>query len=103
MTPQQEEVSNVLRTVLDPEIGIDIISLGLVYASGIEDDRVDVVMTLTMTLTLPGCPMHATIAGDAQAAIRSLDWVREVEMRITFEPRWTPERLSPEARLALRR
>ena len=99
MTPHEGDVSNVLRTVLDPEIGIDIVSLGLVYAIGVEDDRVDVVMTLTV----PGCPMHATIAADAQVAIRSLDWVREVEIRITFEPRWTPERLSPEARVVLRR
>ena len=99
MTPHEGDVSNVLRTVLDPEIGIDIVSLGLVYAIGVEDDRVHVVMTLTV----PGCPMHATIAADALAAIRSLDWVREVEIRITFEPRWTPKRLSPEARVFLGR
>lgn len=98
MTPE-DEVRDVLRGVIDPELGIDIVNLGLVYAIGVAGGRVDVVMTLTV----PGCPMHATIVRDVEHALRSLAWVREADVRLTFEPRWSPARLSDEARALLAR
>lgn len=100
MTPR-EEVLETLRVVMDPELGIDIVALGLLY-----DVRVDATVGLVdilMTLTVKGCPMHATIARDVELAVRSLPWVRDVVLSLTFDPPWTPERLSDEARAQLAR
>lgn len=96
------EVVRALRSVIDPELGIDIIALGLVYAIGIDGaelDRVDAVMTLTT----PGCPMHGTIRNDARFAIASIPWVKESHVTLTWEPPWTPSRMSDEAREMLGR
>ena len=97
----QEEVFETLRVVIDPELGIDIVALGLLY-----DVRVDAALgrvDIVMTLTVKGCPMHDTIARDVELAVRSLPWVREVALSLTFDPPWTPERLSDEARSLLAR
>lgn len=96
---RDDEVMNALRSVIDPELGIDIVNLGLIYASRIDGDDVHV----DMTLTVPGCPMHQTIARDVERALRTVAWVRNVDVRMTFEPPWAPERLSPLARMALGR
>jgi metal-sulfur cluster biosynthetic enzyme len=97
----REEVLDVLRAVIDPELGIDVVALGLIYDVAIDEHagRVDVLMTLTVK----GCPMHATIARDVDAALRSLLWVRDVAVRLTFDPPWSPARLSDEARALLAR
>ncbi|HEY8321617.1 MAG TPA: metal-sulfur cluster assembly factor [Candidatus Baltobacteraceae bacterium] len=86
-------VLEALRQVIDPELGIDVLSLGLIYRVSVDGDAVEV----DMTVTVPGCPMHATIMADAEHAVRSLGWAREVTVSLTFEPPWGPERLSPEA------
>lgn len=93
------QVVDALRAVIDPELGIDVVSLGLVYAVGIEQDDVDVVMTLTT----PGCPMHATIAGDARSVIAALPWVRDAKITLAWQPPWTPDRMDAHARALLRR
>ncbi len=95
----EEEVREALGGVIDPELGIDIVNLGLVYGIGIEESDVDIVMTLTV----PGCPMHATITRDVESAVRGLSWPREVRVHLVFEPPWSPEKLSPQGRALLGR
>lgn len=89
-----------LRAVVDPELGLEIVDLGLVYGVDVDDiGRV----TIVMTLTVEGCPMHNTIARDVDLAVRSLPWVTDVAIRLTFDPPWGPHRLSAAARAALAR
>ena len=93
------QVLESLKSVIDPELGINIISLGLVYRISVDAGNVDVLMTLTV----PGCPMHDTITQDVKNTVGSLPWAREVRTELTFDPPWSTERLSPEARQQLGR
>ena len=93
----EDEVRAALGRVIDPELGIDIIALGLVYRVDIDGPRVGILMTLTV----PGCPMSAGITSDVESALRALVWIEQVHVEVTFEPPWTPERLSPQARILL--
>lgn len=94
----EREVYQALRQIDDPELGVNVIDLGLVYDLRVGmDGAVDVVMTLTT----PGCPMRSTIGQLVEASIEKLSGVSRVEVRFVWEPRWTPERLSPEARRRL--
>lgn len=86
-----------LRSVIDPELGIDIVSLGLVYGAERAGDRA----LVTLTMTSPTCPLAATILSDARTALESVPGVNVAEVEMVFEPRWTPERLTPEARAQL--
>lgn len=97
MTPG-EEVVRALEHVIDPELGIGIVSLGLIYRVAVDEDNNVAVL---MTLTVPGCPMHATIVSDAESAVRNLPWVRDVSVELTFDPPWSIDRLSEAARKAL--
>lgn len=86
------------KSVFDPEIPVDIYELGLIYKVDIDDDRkVDV----EMTLTAPGCPVAGDMPGWVETAARGVDGVKDVEVRLTFDPPWDPSRMSDEARLAL--
>jgi metal-sulfur cluster biosynthetic enzyme len=80
--------------VKDPEIGLNIIDLGLVYDVEVEDGEVHI----KMTLTSPGCPVGPQIMGDADQAARMLDGVTGVEVELVWEPFWTPERIDPKVR-----
>lgn len=87
-----------LRTVIDPELGLDVVSLGLVYGAWREGDTAKVLLTMTT----PACPLGESIAADAKQALQTLArGVRHAEVELTFDPPWTPERLAPEARAAL--
>lgn len=99
MTERRAEIDAALSDVIDPELGIDIVNLGLIYAVGEEDGNVDIVMTLTT----PGCPMHGTIRADVEQRLRRLPWIKDLRVHVTYEPPWTPERLSPRARVLLGR
>ncbi|MBA3068026.1 MAG: SUF system Fe-S cluster assembly protein [Hyphomonas sp.] len=93
-----DELIAAFKTVFDPEIPVDIYELGLIYKVDIDDDRkVDV----EMTLTAPGCPVAGDMPGWVETAARSVEGVADVEVRLTFDPPWTPARMSDEARLAL--
>jgi len=96
--PTENEVLEVLKQVDDPEIGVNVVDLGLVYAVDIhETGEVDV----KMTLTAPGCPMHGTISRTAEMAVETLDGVKQAKVEIVWDPPWTPERLSDEGRRLL--
>lgn len=94
----EEAVVDALRTVHDPEIPVNIYELGLIYRLEI-GERGDV--AIEMSLTAPGCPVAGEMPGQVADAVASVDGVGEVEVRLVWEPAWTPERMSEDARLAL--
>jgi metal-sulfur cluster biosynthetic enzyme len=93
----RDEVMEVLRTVEDPELGMDIVDLGLVYEAEVEDSTAKV----TYSLTSMGCPAGPLIAQDMDSAIRQVEGISEVELELTFDPPWTPERMSDDAKFIL--
>ena len=91
----QEEVLQALQTVEDPEAGMSIVDLGLVYAVALQDNKIRV----EMTMTSPACPAGGYIVEEAQAAIRAVaPEDADVEIELVWEPPWTPERMSAEAK-----
>lgn len=95
--PLVRAVRSALSTVEDPELGIDIVSLGLVYAIEHEDGRVKVVHTLTSM----GCPLGPMIERDINDAAAAVPGVESVDVELVFEPHWSPERMSDDARFLL--
>jgi FeS assembly SUF system protein len=93
----QDEVMAVLRQCYDPEIPINIVDLGLIYNVEVGDKRVDV----DMTLTAPGCPMHSLIARDVKQKLGTIPDVEEVNVKVVWDPPWTPDRMSDEAKKKL--
>jgi metal-sulfur cluster biosynthetic enzyme len=87
--PTEAAVLAALATVVDPELAMSIVDLGLVYAVAVEGDRVHV----TMTVTVPGCPIHDVLTEQARHAVAQLPGVRQVELEVTFDPPWTPDRI----------
>lgn len=93
-----DDLITAFKSVFDPEIPVDIYELGLIYKVDIDDNRkVDV----DMTLTAPGCPVAGDMPGWVETAARGVEGVKDVEVRLTFDPPWDPSRMSDEARLAL--
>lgn len=95
----EENVIAALRTVYDPEIPVNIYDLGLIYKLSIEPNtgRVDI----EMTLTAPGCPVAQTFPGTVEQAVRKVAGVDEVCVELVWDPPWTQERMSEDARLQL--
>jgi FeS assembly SUF system protein len=87
-----------LKTVYDPEIPVDIYELGLIYTVDVGDNR-DV--TVDMTLTAPGCPVAGEMPGMVKSALESVPGIGEITVNMVFDPPWTPERMSEEAKLEL--
>jgi metal-sulfur cluster biosynthetic enzyme len=96
--PTREEVFEALHQVEDPELGMDIVELGLVYDVEVDGPKVKV----THTLTSMGCPAGPMIQEDIDAAVRAnFDGVENVELELTWDPPWTPERMSDDAKFIL--
>ena len=93
-----DDVISALKTVYDPEIPADIFELGLIYKIDIEDDRMVKIM---MTLTAPGCPVAGEMPGWVENAVGAVEGVSGVEVGMTFDPPWTPDRMSEEAQVAV--
>ncbi len=92
------DLTNALLDVVDPEIGLNIVDLGLVYEASIEEDQVHV----RMAMTSPTCPLADVIARDVETSVRHHHpQVTHVEVEIVEEPAWTPERMTDTARSAL--
>src|SRR5680860_241814 len=87
-----------LKTVFDPEIPADIYELGLIYKVDIDDNRT---INVDMTLTAPGCPVAGEMPGWVQDAIASVEGVMDVNIKMVFDPPWTPDRMSEEAQIAV--
>jgi len=95
--PTVDDVQEALTNVIDPELGLDFVELGLIYNVEVEDDQVYV----TFTLTSPGCPIGPQVAEQVEEFVGELDGVAGVYPKMTFSPPWTPEMMSEEAKFAL--
>ena len=92
-----DEVMDALREVIDPELGLDFVELGLIYDVTIEDGTVSVLYTLTT----PGCPIGPQVSEQIEEFVSDLDDVNAVQSTLTFEPAWSPELMSDDAKFAL--
>lgn len=93
----QQDVMEVLKEVYDPELHYNIVDLGLVYDVNVEDGNVRILMTLTT----PACPIGPMIIEQIQENLSLLPGVKDVDVEITFDPMWTPDRMSDEAKADL--
>ena len=93
----KDDILETLKSVYDPEIPVNVVDLGLVYDVQVNDNDVYV----QMTLTFPGCGMGPYIAQQAEWAIQEMEGVEEVEIEMVFEPPWSPDLISEEARAQL--
>ena len=92
-----EDVTDALRDVIDPELGLDFVELGLIYEVEVEGPAVRV----TYTLTSPGCPIGPQVSEQIEEFVGELEGVEDVQPVMTFSPPWTPERMSEDAKFAL--
>jgi metal-sulfur cluster biosynthetic enzyme len=92
-----EDVTDALRDVIDPELGLDFVELGLIYDVEVEGGMVRV----TYTLTSPGCPIGPQVSEQIEEFVSELEGVEDVQSTMTFSPPWTPERMSEDAKFAL--
>jgi metal-sulfur cluster biosynthetic enzyme len=95
--PSRDELLAALRTVVDPELGLNIVDLGLVYDARIDDGRA----VVRLTTTTPACPIGAYLVDEIRWALLRLDGVVDVEIELTHDPPWSPERMSDEAKALL--
>jgi metal-sulfur cluster biosynthetic enzyme len=93
-----DEITEALRDVIDPELGLDFVELGLIYDVAIDDAGV---VRVTYTLTSPGCPIGPQVSEQIEEFVGELDGVSDVQPTMTFSPPWTPERMSEDAKFAL--
>jgi metal-sulfur cluster biosynthetic enzyme len=94
MPIEQDVLVTALRTVKDPELNVNVVDLGLVYALATHEDQVDV----EMTLTSPACPAGPQILRDAVSALEKVEGVAKANVKLVMNPPWTPDRMSDEAR-----
>ena len=95
--PSQDEVVEALRQVEDPELGMDIVELGLLYDVEVEGDKVKI----TYSLTSLGCPAGPMIEEDIDRVAREVPGVADVEKELSWDPPWTPDRMSDDAKFIL--
>jgi metal-sulfur cluster biosynthetic enzyme len=96
---RKELVFSSLKRVMDPELNINVVDLGLIYNIDFPDGDKAVI---TMTLTTPGCPLHDSIVSGVKYCIENLEQFSDVEVNLVWEPAWTPARMTPEANQLLR-
>lgn len=92
--PTQDSVIDKLRLCMDPELGINIVDLGLVYAINIDSNKV----LVQMTLTTPGCPLDSYFVKDITDRVKQIKGVSDVAVEFTFEPLWSPAKMSQESK-----
>lgn len=91
------DVMEVLKNCYDPEIPINIVDLGLVYDVKVKGSKVDI----KMTLTTPGCPMHSMITEDIKRKVKKMKGVKDVDVKLVWDPPWSPKRMSASAKTQL--
>jgi metal-sulfur cluster biosynthetic enzyme len=96
-SPDAEDVMEALENVIDPELGLDFVSLGLVYDVEIEGSEVNI----TFTLTSPGCPIGPQVTEQMKEFVSEVEGVEKVFPKMVFSPPWSPERMSEDAKFAL--
>jgi metal-sulfur cluster biosynthetic enzyme len=87
----QEDIDTALRTVIDPELGFNLVDLGLIYGIEVQGSKV----LVRMTLTTRGCPMHQTLIWGVRRALLNLDPIEEVDVQLVWDPPWHPSLMSP--------
>ena len=97
MNATTDAITSCLENVIDPELGINVVDLGLIYNIHINGNKISV----DMTLTTPGCPMAGMLAGSVEQAVRQAFEGADVEVSLIWDPPWTPDRLSEAARQQL--
>jgi len=98
MTELGEKIVKVLKTVFDPEIPVDIYELGLIYDVFVNEDYE---VKILMTLTTPNCPVAETLPLEVEDKVKSMKLIKDAEVEITFDPPWTQDLMSEEAKLEL--
>ena len=93
----KQQINDKLKEVIDPELGINVVDLGLVYNVKEKDGKVKILMTLTS----PGCPLAGVIDEQVKEKVGEIKGVKKVELEITFEPLWTPDKMNEETRARL--
>jgi len=93
----KDEIMKALGNVNDPELGVDIVNLGLVYTVKIKDGNIDI----ELTLTSPGCPVAPMILENAEEEVKKIRGVTKVNVQFDFDPPWTPDRISDETKMLL--
>ena len=99
--PSQNDVITVLKTIFDPEIPVDIYELGLIYEVKFSDAEGGQKVDIQMTLTSPNCPVAESMPNEVKQKVAAMDGVVEAEVEIVFEPAWTQDMMSEEAKLEL--
>ncbi len=94
----EEEVWRALKKSVDFELGVDVVNLGLIYEVKIIDGKK---VYIKMTLTTPTCPVGSAIVADVYKNVKSLEGVEDVDIELTFDPAWSPDMMSPQARKLL--
>lgn len=92
-----EDIMKALKECYDPEIPVNVWDLGLIYDVAVDDDKVHV----KMTLTAPGCPMHSFISREVKEKLQSVSGVKEATVEVVWDPPWSPDKMSPEAKAQL--
>ncbi|UCF18328.1 MAG: metal-sulfur cluster assembly factor [Gemmatimonadota bacterium] len=95
----EDQAREALKQIVDPEIGLNIVDLGLIY--DVDVDVEDATVNVRMTLTSPGCPVGPQLLNGSKAVLEDLEGVEEVNIELVWEPFWTPERIAPEYRAVL--
>ncbi len=90
----QEQIIDKLRQCLDPELGLNIVDLGLIYGVNVEGSKVNVLMTLTT----PGCPLDSYFTRDISQKLKSIKGILDVSVELTFEPPWSPTKMSEDGK-----
>lgn len=98
LLPLEEKIVQMLRTVYDPEIPVNVYDLGLIYKVDIDDEKN---VSIEMTLTAPNCPAADFIMEDVRIKTESVDQVKSVDVKLVFEPEWDKDMMSEEAKLEL--
>lgn len=93
----KEDVVKVLKECYDPELGISLVDLGLIYDVQVKNDKV----IIKMTLTTPGCPMHSFMVNEVEEKVKNIKGVKDVKVDLVWDPPWTPDRMSKELRKKL--
>ncbi len=88
--PTHEQIMEAIQPVIDPELGISVVDLGMIYNTAIDDNGN---VTVTMTLTTPYCPLGPQMMNAVRAAVSTLDGVRSCEIELTFSPPWDPRKM----------
>ncbi|HEX4187849.1 MAG TPA: metal-sulfur cluster assembly factor [Solirubrobacteraceae bacterium] len=96
-TPTEDDVMDALSNVIDPELGLDFVELGLIYGVEVDEGAVKV----TFTLTTPGCPIGPQVTEQIEEFVGELEGVKSVESEMVFTPAWSPEKMTEDAKFAL--